>query len=318
MHLLSLVESDEHTFQASASHFSSTRSIARKHGCDIAVPNVTGIGDVLMYTRVVEDLALHLGRPLNLLTGKLRPVDGVRTLDGEEDYPIWKANPFVNKIVDADDIAPDILEQINVRHERHCQFGHMIANICAEYGLVPRALRPTVYLTESECRGALLKLSRLPRPILCIHPYGTSSPTESHPWYRREWIRLLEDTAGHLSIIEIGLHEREDKQLSTMRFRTTLREMMALVWASDIFLGFDSSAAHVATAFSKPAMILWDPLRKNEIDELVQPGFGPAAFSRWSYPQNRNMMLLGESDGEIRKIAIRWIFDFARSIRTEY
>jgi hypothetical protein len=317
MHSLSLVESDDPSFQT-RSPFSATRQIARKHGCDIAVPNITGIGDVLMYTRLVEDLAMHLGHPLKLLTGKLQPVDNVGTLEDEEPYPIWKANPFVSEIVDADDIAPDILEQINARHERHCHFGHMIANICAEYGLVPRALRPSVFLAEAECREALLKLSQIPRPILCIHPYGTSSPVESHPWYKREWTHLLDDIAGHLSIIEIGLHEREDKHLPTKRFRTTLREMMALIWASDIFVGFDSSAAHVATAFSKPAMILWDPLRKNEIDERVQPGFGPAAFSRWSYPQNRNMMLLGESNGEIRRIAVRWILDIARSTRTQY
>jgi hypothetical protein len=318
MHSLSLVESDDPSFQASASPFSSTRSIARNYGCDIAVPNVTGIGDVLMYTRLAEDLAMHLGRPLKVLTGKLRPVDNVGRLDNEEPYPIWKGNPFVSEIVDGDDIAPDILEQINAKHERHCQFGHMIANICAEYGLVPRKLHPAVYLTEPESREALLKLSHLQRPILCIHPYGTSSPLESQPWYRREWVRLLEDLAGHVSIIEIGLHEKEDKHLSTNRFRTTLREMMALVWASDIFLGFDSSVAHVATAFSKPAMVLWDPVRKNEIDERLQPGFGPAAFSRWSYPQNRNMMLLGESNGEIRKIAARWILDFSRSTCPQY
>ncbi|HWK47147.1 MAG TPA: hypothetical protein VNT30_20665 [Stellaceae bacterium] len=293
-------------------------SICKEYLCDIAIPNITGIGDVLMYTRVVEELALRYGRPLNLLTGRIRPIDGVGTVDGEEPYPIWRANPFVDKIVDMEQIDPEILKKINASHEQHCHFGHIISNICSEYGIVPRTLRPSLYLTESECREALLRLSELSRPILCIHPYGTSSPREGHRWYHDEWIRLIEGLPQGVSVIEVGLHGKEDKALPARRFRTTLREMMAIVWASDLFLGFDSSAAHVATAFCKPAMVLWDPIRKTEIDERIQSGLGPAAFSRWSYPQNRNLMLLGETSGEIRKIALTWIHEFCRSIGPQY
>jgi hypothetical protein len=119
-----------------------------------------------------------------------------------------------------------------------------------------------------------------------------------------------------LSVVEVGMHGKENKGLATTRFRTTLREMMALVWASDMFLGFDSSVAHIATAFGKPAMVLWDPIRKTEID--VEPGMAPVAFARWSYPQNKNLMLLGDPDGEIRRIAINWIQDVSRSIGTQY
>jgi hypothetical protein len=302
-------------FLPTASPFLAVCSIATKYQCDIAIPNVTGIGDVLMYTRVVEELAMRKGRPLNILTGRMVPID-VGTVDDEEAYPIWKANPFVNKIVDAQVIAPGLLQEINAVHENHCQFGHMISNICAEYGLVPRMLRPSLYLTEAECREALLRLADLPRPILCVHPYGTSSPMENHPWYKQEWIKLIDELPSGFSVVEVGLHPQENKSLPTKRFRTTLRQMMAIVWASDLFMGFDSSVAHVATAFSKPAMVLWDPIRKNEIDERVQPGFGPAAFSRWSYPQNRNVMLLGERNGEIRKLALSWIGEFHRSIGT--
>jgi len=289
-------------------------SLAKEYGCDIAVPNVTGIGDVLMYTRVVEELAMRYGRPVNILTGRIAPVE-VGTVENEDAYPIWKANPFVSRIVDAEAIAPALLDAINSAHEGHCQFGHMIANICAEYGVIPRALRPSVYLTETECRNALLRLVDLPRPILCIHPYGTSSPIQSHPWHRREWVQLLNELPVAVSVVEVGLHDREDKSLPSHKFTTTLREMMAIVWASDFFMGFDSSVAHVATAFCKPAMVLWDPIRKNEIDERAHVGFGPAAFSRWSYPQNKNLMLLGETNGEIRKLALSWIEETCRSIR---
>lgn len=292
-------------------------SICRFYGADVAIPNVTGIGDIIMYTRLVEELGLRHGRPMNILTGPIRPIDGVGTIEHEEAFPIWKANPFVNSIIDLEKIAPDILSQINAAHENHCHFGHIISNICADYGIVPREIRPILYLTEAECREALLMLSELPRPILCIHPHGTSSPKEDHPWYRDEWVQLLEELPEGISVIEMGLQGKDAKELRTKRFPTTLRQMMALVWASDLFMGFDSSVAHVATAFSKPTMVLWDPVRKTEIDDRLLLGLGPAAFARWSYPQNKNLMLLGDKNSKIRKIALSWIAEFQRSIGTQ-
>ncbi|MDP9650945.1 glycosyltransferase family 9 protein [Paraburkholderia caledonica] len=290
--------------------------ICHKFRSDLAVPNVTGVGDVMMYTRLVEEVAMRYGRPINLLTGPIQPTDGVGALKDEEPFPIWRGNPFIGQIFDLAELSPESMTLVNASHERHCHFGHIISNICAEYGIVPRAIRPSLFLTEAECRDALLKLSRLPRPVLCVHPYGTSSPKVGHPWYEDEWHRLLSSLPPTMSVVEVGVHGKEDKGFSNKRFRTTIREMMALVWASDMFLGFDSSVAHVATAFGKPAMVLWDPIRKSEID--TEPGMGPAAFARWSYPQNKNLMLLGESQGEIRRIAIQWISDVMRSIGAQY
>jgi len=267
-----------------------------------------------MYTRLVEEVAMRLGRPLVLLTGRMVPVDGVGTVDGEEPYPIWRGNPFIERIVDVDQLGPEFSVELNAHHEKHCHSGHIISNICAEYGIVPRVLRPSIHLTEEECREALTRLSDLSRPILCLHPYGTSSPGEAHPWYRDEWLRLLADLPQGLSVVEVGLLGREDKRLPTRRFPTSFRQMMAIVWASDLFVGFDSSVAHVATAFIKPALVLWDPVRKIEIDERLQTGLGAAAFLRWSYPQNTNLMLLGETSGEIRRIVARWIDGQCRSI----
>ena len=49
-------------------------SICRRFDCDVAVPNVTGIGDILMYTRMVEEVSMRFGRPINLLTGPIQPL----------------------------------------------------------------------------------------------------------------------------------------------------------------------------------------------------------------------------------------------------
>ena len=89
---------------------------------------------------------------------------------------------------------------------------------------------------------------------------------------------------------------------------------MALVWASDLFVGFDSSVAHVACAFTIPSVVLWDPFRKLEIEERCNTYFAPAAMSRWGYPQNRNFMLLGIGRTKIVGRIADWVREFARSM----
>jgi hypothetical protein len=288
-----------------------TKELAELHGCDIAIPNHAGIGNILMYTRVVEDMARSLGRPLKVLTSGLRVRFG--GLDaGEDPYSIWSNNPFVDEIIDADFIGPEIQAQINKEMDNFCQFSHMIENIEYQYGLRPRRLRPSLFLSKSEQQWAIGQLGTFARPIVCIHPHGKSSPKPGNPWHEENWRRLIARLDDHVTILEVFKIGWEKKHLPTKKFGTTLRQMMALVWASDVFVGFDSSVAHVATAFNIPSLVLWDPFRKLEIEERFQTGFAPAAMSRWSYPQNRNIVLLGDRDDQIVSIIAAWIHDYAR------
>ena len=86
--------------------------------------------------------------------------------------------------------------------------------------------------------------------------------------------------------------------------------------ASDLFIGFDSSVAHIATAFELPALVLWEPVLKVEIEESKQAGFSTAALSRWGYPQNRNLMLLGDRDDTIVNIIADWANNVVKSLCT--
>lgn len=269
-----------------------------------------------MYSRLVEEFAMRIGRPIKILTGPIQPVDGVCIMAGEENYPIWMANPFIQEIIDLQKISPESMNRVNKNHEKHCRFGHIISNICSEYGIIPKLIRPSLFLSPDECRNALEILSSLPRPILCLHPYGTCSPLFPHPWYTEEWKKLISQLSSYITILEVGLHGKENKGLASTRIKTKLREMFALVWASDMFVGFDSSIAHVATTFCKPALVLFDPIRKSELSK--DAGVGPSDFLRWSYPQNKNLMLLGESNGEIREIIVNWVVSNINSVNSKY
>lgn len=290
-----------------------TKRLAALYGCDIGVPNDAGIGNILMYTRVVDDLGKLLGHPLKILTARLRPPIGL--VEDEEAFPLWKNNPFVGGIIDADSIDPTIMISINDEMDNLCQFNHMIENIGYHYGMRPRHLRPSLYLSSEEKRWALEQLGDLRRPIICIHPYGTSSPRQGHPWYDDNWRALIDRLNAYATILEVFKAGSDCKQLDTIKFKTTLRQMMAIVWASDLFVGFDSVVAHVATAFEIRALVLWDPIRTLEIEERWQTGFAPAALSRWSYPQNRNLMLLGDRDNTIIELIFSWIRDSLGSLR---
>jgi hypothetical protein len=290
-----------------------TKRLAALHGCDIGIPNDAGIGNILMYTRVVDDLARLIGHPLSILTGRLNPPVGI--IDGEEHFPLWQNNPFVARIVDADLIDPEIMIQINRERENLCQFNHMIENIAFHYGVRPRFLRPSLYLSYEEQSWAIDKLKGLVRPIICLHPYGTSSPMPDHPWYKDNWEKLLVHLNRRGTVLEIFKAGPEDKQLRTFKIETSLRQMMSLVWASDLFIGFDSSVAHIATAFDVPAAVLWEPVRKVELEEPRQAGFATAALSRWGYQQNRNLMILGDRDDTIINIIVDWVDNILKLLR---
>ncbi len=290
-----------------------TKELAEVHGCDIGIPNHAGIGNILMYTRVVEDMARSLGKNLKILTSGLNVP--VSLANGEDPYSIWSNNPFVDQIIDADAIDPEIMYLINREMDNLCHFSHMIENIEYQYGLRPRRLSPSLFLSKSEQEWAMEQLRILVRPILCIHPHGKSSPKPGNPWYEENWMRLIARLKGHVTVLEVFKTGWEKKELPTKKILTTLRQMMALVWASDFFVGFDSSVAHIATAFNIPAIVLWDPLRKLELEERLQAGFAPAAMSRWSYPQNRNLVLLGNREDEIVSIIAAWVGESVRLLK---
>jgi hypothetical protein len=287
--------------------FYHSKKYVKKYDCDLAVPNGDGIGNIICYTRLVEEYAMELGRPLKLLTAPLNPIAGV--VKNESLYPIWDNNPFLASIINADEIDTEIMKNIVLEQDNYCQFNHFIENLCANSGLRPRKLRPSLYLTVEEMRWGINFLSKFKRPIICLHPSGNSASSSSSPWFENEWRDIIDFFNHEVSFIQLGKYDHDTNRLNIPFPETTLREAMALIWSCDIFIGFDSGLAHVATAFEKPALILWDSVKKSKMEECKEHGFSSAVMMRWSYPQNRNLMILGEKDHEISKLCKEFIFE---------
>lgn len=290
--------------------FERARYHAMESGCDLAVPNGKGIGNVLVFTSLVEALAHRLGRRIRILTAPLNPLIGK---DPKDSWAVWENNPYVKDIVDADTIDSRIMTEVNAEQDNAGQFGHVIENICHAYGMRPRSLRPSLHLSSAEQAEALDRLSGIPRPLAGLHAGGTSASTKESPWYFERWKQLCQELADEVSFVQVARAGFDQKQLGICSPALTLREAMATIWACDLFIGFDSTPAHIATAFSVPSIVLWDVQRKSIIEDRHYRGFAPASMFRWSYPQNRNLMILGERDDALLDVCIQQIRDTVRS-----
>jgi hypothetical protein len=272
---------------------------AQAHGCDLAVPGSIGIGSLVCYTRLVEEFALREGRPIRVLTVPLDCSYDGRRSEGEGEYPLWEENPYVETIVNADLTDRTISEQLSAEMDNFAQPRHEIQNLCAPYGLRPRALRGSLFLSRDEMQWALAQLSGLKRPVICLCPYGRSSSLPGSPWYLDRWLELVAALDGTAGLFQVGNENFEQKPLPVFTPATTIRKIIALIWASDLYIGFDTGPSHIATALAKPAAVLWDAIRKAPLEETKQPGFSIAHMNRWAYPQNRNLVILGEKQREV-------------------
>jgi hypothetical protein len=292
--------------------FARSKYHAAQSDCDLAVPNAPGIGNILVCTTLVEAIALQLGRRIRLLTGEMNPLVGKEPQDV---YAIWENNPYIKEIVDADKIDPQIMRDVNAEQDNISQFGHMIENICYGYGVVPRSLRPCLYLTSGEQSTAIDRLENIRRPLVAIHAGGTSTSTEQSPWYLERWREMCTELCDEVSFIQVAKAGFDQKSLGVPSPALTLREAMATIWACDMFIGFDSTPAHIATAFSKPSIVLWDVQRKSIIEDRHYLGFAPASMVRWSYPQNKNLMILGQKDDALLPLCMTHIRNMTASLK---
>jgi len=284
-----------------------SRRYASEHGCDLAIAGSIGIGSLVCYTRLVEEFALREGRPIRLLTVPLDCSFDGRRSEGEGDYPLWDGNPFIETIVNADLIDPAISEHLSAEMDNFCQARHEIENLCAPYGLRPRALRGSLFLSSEEKQWGLAQLSGLKRPVVCLCPYGRSSSPPGSPWYLDRWLELVEALEPRAGLFQVGHDNFEQKPLPVFTPPTTIRKIIALIWASDFYIGFDTGMSHIATALAKPAVVLWDAVRKAPLEEAKQAGFSIAHMNRWAYPQNRNLVILGEKHRELLDLCLELV-----------
>lgn len=282
------------------------REAAARFDCDLAMGSYLGIGSLVCFTPVARALARTLGRPIRLLTG---PYSHYGHDVAADPYPVWAHNPYVGEIVDGQALDPDLMWEVSRQAHNFPQPVHLIDNHLAAHGLCRShglPLRGDLYLSAEEKRTAMERLAHLPRPLVCLCPYGRSAPGPEFPWHRERWLDLIERLRGKVGLFAVGGWEAP-KDLPVEQPITTIREMLALIGASDAYVGFDTGPSHAAAALEVPSAVLWDAVRKTAFEEAKEPGYGSAMINRWGYPQNLNVMLLGEREGEATQAILAFL-----------
>jgi hypothetical protein len=265
-----------------------SRTFAQQYGCDLVVPNGPCLGDALVFTRLIEDLGRRRGRGLRILTSGLR-LDYELPPD-EERLAIWNNSPFVLEIEDADRHNPEIMKRARKEKDNFPQFEHVIRGIGAAYGVPVSATKPALYLTTNEMRRAMQTLAGYRRPLICLHRGGSIQP-DTETLREHLWARVAELLNRDFGVFQLGRIEIDGPRPGPSMLNSSLREMFALVWAADGFVGFDSGPTHVAAAFDRPSVILWDAVGRTPVEHEKEPGFAFTNLTRWSYPQNENIVV---------------------------
>jgi hypothetical protein len=265
-----------------------SRRFAQEFGCDLTVPNGPCLGDALVFTRLVEDLGRRTGRALRLLSSGLR-LD-YELPPSEERLAIWHNNPFVFDIKDADQHNAEIMQRARKEKDNFPQFEHVVRGIGAAYGLPASATKPALYLNTDEMRQAMQVLAQYRRPLICLHRGGSIQP---HTETLRDhlWTRVTQTLNEDFGLFQIGRAEIDGPRPGPPMLASSLREMFSLVWAADGFVGFDSGPTHVAAAFDRPSVILWDAVGRTPLEHEKEPGFAFTNLTRWAYPQNENIVV---------------------------
>lgn len=126
---------------------------------------------------------------------------------------------------------------------------------------------PKLYLTDEEKALAKKTLSGLPGKIIGINPGAAFGSAKCWPPERfRKLVEKILNETEHTVVVfgDNSLKEMVDSicdnlgdRVINMAGRTTLRELMALIGACDVFLSNDSGPMHIAAALKVPLVALF-------------------------------------------------------------
>ncbi|TAJ08949.1 MAG: glycosyltransferase family 9 protein [Nitrospirae bacterium] len=148
-------------------------------------------------------------------------------------------------------------------------------------GLEPGELiRPQLFLTDDERQEAAAKLKAIPSPCIVVHPGGFSSRQWKLQHYLDLTQRLVKEGYG---VVLSGSQTERDRFREETGWRgsahgsildvmgtVTLRQLMAIIGASQSLVSGSTGPAHIAAGLGVPTVSLFDP-RRNQLPTRWQP-----------------------------------------------
>lgn len=226
-----------------------------------------GLGDCLFYTPLIRHLYDVQQSKLIVYVHKIQHLE------------ILKNNPFCDLfLIEYNDYPnlldqpkPDFFAKRNPKNEFHPLY-YMVflptlslklkasSAISKTFNIKLSNNNPDIFLTDEEIEFGRKKVSRFKFPI-SINP--TSSSSKNRMWYYERWNKVIKQFPDY-TFIQVGLEsEFLLDGVEDLRGKFTLREQMAIIANSNLFLGVDSFWAHAATALRVKSLVLFGDTSPN-------------------------------------------------------
>jgi hypothetical protein len=220
------------------------------------------LGDDLLCTAVLRE-ARRRGRPFAMMTN--RPELFRHNPDPVRLIPIHDYYAAALRRLGSTVVQPYYLRGDPAQPQRELPPPrHILAEMCRLAGLDgPVALRPYLHLTADERAGG----ARFPRQVAVQSSIlGAALPYPTKEWGAERFAAVVRRLRPEFQFVQLG--SASDPPLpvdADLRGRTTLREVAAVLAASELFLGLEGFLVHLARAVDCPAVVVLGGRARPEI-----------------------------------------------------
>jgi ADP-heptose:LPS heptosyltransferase len=225
----------------------------------IALLLLSGIGDMIMATPIIRTLKEKY--PYHCLT--------IFYYGGKINQEILENNPFVDEIINIDSSSKFrkfIQDSINYefvyelfyfsyKNLTYLEYMFRQCNIIFSKHILE------IFLSNEEEEKAKLFLKVFKNPIAI----QTKSSKFMKDWPISKWESLVRRNKNY-TFIHLGDNSAHNiKGTVDMRGKTTIREAIAIIKFSKLFIGIDSFMAHACAAVNTPGIVLFGPTSKVDL-----------------------------------------------------
>jgi ADP-heptose:LPS heptosyltransferase len=225
---------------------------ARSRRRRLILSNFQSPGDVLMLTAAVRDL--HANRPGKYLTD-------VRT----SCPALWENNPHLTRLEDNDEDVEHVRCEYPLIHQANRRPVHFLEgfidflNERLREQVVLTRFHGDLHLSEAERRRGFTRGSgafRIPRGRYWIVVAGGKYDFTIKWWHFRRWQSVIDHFRGRIRFVQVGEADHYHPPLqgvTDLRGRTSLRELVRLVYFADGVICPVTLVMHLAAALPLPS-----------------------------------------------------------------
>jgi ADP-heptose:LPS heptosyltransferase len=215
-----------------------------RNGSTLEVGRPAALGDVLMCTPVLRELKRRNPR---------------RCIRFYTNYgSLVKGLPYIDEVLPYDRRPTNLIE-LGYEHAVPPEV-HISRIIGDKLGLKVTDTRPDCIIRGDLVDGYRKTLAQLPAPrIVFLRRASVWTPNKN--WPDSNWVTLINSVARRAAVIEVGQKDAAAGTIThpnyvDLRGETSLEELVALIAASDLYVGPVSGPMHIAVSVGTPSVTI--------------------------------------------------------------